>query len=268
MQCLPIMAASANTELAAYPASNLTDVEPRRPYRQNWPAPWAFTITLDLGADKSIDTFGMLYHWGRYTSYLSLFSRSETEGPFISATDNIGALEWVSSHPVYPVPANSNGGPDVHSIYLRPTPVTARYLRFTMFAPAYAPGAPGSWSCGVAAVGKRWQPTVGHDWGAGRRLVDQSGVRVLQDGGRAIDKAAKVPEFRCSYSGLSNEEMRDLWALLTQVGNSEPVLFVEDPATTPGLVERIHYGTITSSDFYERAMTEKSRMEIRVTEWL
>ena len=31
-------------ELAAYPASNLTDVEPRRPYRQNWPAPWALSL--------------------------------------------------------------------------------------------------------------------------------------------------------------------------------------------------------------------------------
>ena len=262
-RALPMLSVTANAADAGYPGSNLADWEPKRVYRATTPAPWAFVLTIDLGGDQIIDSFAALYHSANFAAGMYLYSRTAADGPFGGPFDNSGALVWVLNTPAYPVPASS--AEHVHSIYLRETPVAARYLRMIIDAGA---GSPGQWQCGAVAVGWRWQPQDGHDWGAQRGVIDQSVSRILQDGGRALEEGARLTTFRASYSGLTDAEKRQLWGLLKQAGIGAPFVLVEDPAQTTGLIERIHYGTLSRINPIERTMPEKSRFELEFTEWL
>lgn len=127
-----------------------------------------------------------------------------------------------------------------------------------------------TWSCGLIALGKRLEPpaTFGLDWGGGRRVNDLSSVRVLDGGERGIWRRARVPEIRGSFSHLTDSELREWWRILNQVGESDSLILVEDGAPTTGQQERIHYGTLTNLDFFERRQSDKSRIDFRLTHWL
>lgn len=152
--------------------------------------------------------------------------------------------------------------------------VQKRYLRVVLYWPGPADMQP--FSAGVLCVGRRLQPGAdgselsGFDWGAGRRVEDQSTVRVLPGGGRAIWKGAKVPEVRGTFSHLTDAELAQFWVMQMAVGESDPLLLVEAPDTLgdAGAHDRIHYGTLVGLDFFERRQANKSRVEVRLQHWL
>lgn len=264
-RALPMAGVVASAPDAGYSGGNLADWEPRRVYRATTPAPWALVIDVDLGGDTPVDSAALLYNSVAYTCTVTAYSRTEADGPFGAPFDNSGAAAWGISD-MYPVARIS--ADYTHSLAFRSAPITARYVRLTVYAPAYEPGKPAYFQCGAIAIGKRWQPADGHDWGAQRGVIDQSVSRILQDGGRALEEGARLTTFRASYSGLTDGEKADLWGLLKAAGIGAPFVLVEDPAQTPGLIERIHYGTLTRINPIERTMPEKSRFELEFTEWL
>lgn len=150
-------------------------------------------------------------------------------------------------------------------------PTIGRYLQLVVGS--NVPSSDTDFRAGCLLVGSRIQPggeLGGLDWGAGRRVLDLSSVRVLPGGERGVWKGAKVPEVRGTFSHLTDVELRRLWELQSLVGESEPVLLVEAPDTggAVGANERIHYGTLVGLDFFERRQSDKSRVEVRLQHWL
>ena len=61
-----------------------------------------------------------------------------------------------------------------------------------------------------------------------------------------------------------------LWAIVRAAGNTEPVLLCEAPDTlgAASLADRLHYGTLQNTDFFDRRSPGKTRIELRVQEML
>jgi hypothetical protein len=130
-----------------------------------------------------------------------------------------------------------------------------------------------NFEAGVLAIGRRFEPQnagagPGVDLGGGRALRDLSEVRELDGGELSVWRRARVPEIRFSWSQLTDAESRELWALLSAAGTSQPVLFVEDAAATPGQQERIHYGLLRDIEVLQRTQSDKSRWSATVRGWL
>jgi hypothetical protein len=259
---------------SGFPITNLGDPQPKTVWRSTLAGPWAYRITADLGFDYSLDTLALLFHSGPASGlFWSAWSRTAAQGNFGAGTvGESDATAWFLDQPavVAPVPPFAAGFETarLHSLHTRASLQVARYVRLSFFHPT-AP----SFSAGVLAVGRRFEPQnggagPGADWGLGRRIVDLSDVRTLDGGEGAVWRKGRVPEVRWSWSHLTDEETRTLWALKTGHGESRPLLFVEDPAATPGQQERIHYGTLRSLAFYERQQSDKSRWEATLRGWL
>jgi hypothetical protein len=260
---------------AGFPVSNLANPQPKVVYRTSAAPPWAHRITADLGTNYLIDTIALLFHSGPATGlFWSAWSRTAAQGDFGAGTaGESDAASWFQDIPAVAAPHVGPVGFDFvanrfHSLYLR-AGITARYVRVAVASNTAAP----PFSAGVLAVGRRFEPQnggagPGADWGLGRRIVDLSDVRTLDGGEGAVWRKGRVPEVRWSWSHLTDAETRDLWAIKAAHGESRPLLFVEDPAATPGQQERIHYGTLRSLAFYERQQSDKSRWEGTLRGWL
>jgi hypothetical protein len=255
--------------LAGSPGGNLADPQPRATWAIATPAaPWVQAVIVDFGGDVFIDTIALLYHTGLGTGNWNAYSRTAAQGPFPNHYTTGGSTPLFTGQPWRVAPTVET--PRVHALYLLPAVQQLRYLDIIVESTASTNA---NWSAGVLAVGQRFQPLngfgqAGHDWGGGRRVSDLSTVRVTDDGARASWRKARVPEVRWSWSHLDESELRTLWGQLLTAGESGPLLFVEDPAETIGLQERIHYGTLAGLDFYERRQTEKSRIDLRLIQWL
>lgn len=266
---LPVSAITIN---AAPHASigNLLDPQPKLVYASASPAvAWGpIYVNVDLGADTSFDTACLLFHNGSSTLRWRLYVKTAAEGAFAPG-EAFGAgtnlFPFTPARPVEPTVTTDR----FHALWAG-APATARYLRFQIDSPD---GTSPNFMAGCLMIGTRLQPGAdialpGVDWGFGRRISDLSEVQVLDGGERAIWGRAKVPIVRGSFSHLTDAELRKWWAILTDIGLSGPLLFVEDSSATAGQQERIHYGTLTSIEPYERRQADKSRIEFQLTHWL
>lgn len=258
------------TDAAAITASigNLADPQPKAVFAATAPFSDGRTrIDIDLGADTEIDTVALLFHDTAAISQWAVYTRTAADGSFggIYTTEaGFNRLPLSATRAAATIEANR-----YHTVAALAAPVTARYVRLLFYFNLPA----ATFRAGIAAVGKRLEPGAalglsGIDWGMGRRIQDLSDVRILDGGERGRWKKAKVPEVRGGFSHLSDAELRQWWAMLSAIGESDPMLFVEDAALTTGQQERIHYGTLTGLDFYERRQADKSRIEFRLTHWL
>lgn len=249
--------------------ANVADPDPRLVYHLTpSTTEWTLQFDADLDADQAIDTLAMLFHDGPSGGLWRAHGRTAAQGPFGAAltetADDI-LFDYETWRATPPAQAAR-----FHGLKELPAPVACRHVRITV----YWPGAYGiQWRLGVLAIGRRFQPggaSGGFDWGAGRRVLDLSEVRILPGGGRGRWKRARVPEVRGSFGQLTDAELAEFWALQLAVGESDPVLIVETPDTRGalGLHDRIHYGTLAGLDFYERRQTDKSRVDIRLVHWL
>jgi hypothetical protein len=246
---------------------NLARPQPKLVYAPISPAgPWGpYRVDVDLGADTEFDTLALLYHTGQGSGTYRLYGRTAAEGPFVAGGG--GETTLITTSPadrVWKQPPTVETS-RFHALFVNAAALTFRYVRMWVRS---LDALNANWSAGVLAIGKRWQPAFGHDWGGGRRVLDLSEVRTLAGGERGRWRRAKVPEVRASWSNLTDAALRGLWAITLAVGESEPLIFVEDADPAVGQQERIHYGTIVRSDFYERRQADKSAAQLLIRHWL
>lgn len=241
---------------AAFPSANLTDPQPKVVFKSTMPVGTAaLFLDIDLGADTSIDTVALLFT--NFTAGATWLVQGATQAAGAGAVATLAGFGAQAFGVASTTRSNPRHG------FIAGTSATVRYLRIIVTETALR-----VMQIGVIAIGTRWLPSFNFELGAGRKITDLSDKRTLPGGEKGIWRKAKVPMFRGTWSNVVDIELLDLWSILSEVGESEPLLLIEDPDATTGQLERIHYCTIDGLDFYERAQVDKSRIDLRFEEWL
>lgn len=141
--------------------------------------------------------------------------------------------------------------------------VNIRYLRISVNQPGGSPAL----SAGTVMAGRAFVPQWNKEWGSGRRVIDTAAVTALPGGGFVIVDGARKGSYSWTFGDLTDEEVDRLYDLQLQVGESRPVLVVEDPDVTAGQLQRIHYAKFVGLRAYERRNPEQTRWEISVEDW-
>ncbi len=254
---------------AAFPVSALANIQPKVVMRSTFSADPKFVVVdIDLGADTLIDGLAVLHTGFSPAAGWAILGATNAQGPL-------------------PLPLGSEpagrrlfGQTGIESFGIEPTTLenrrfgfiarashSVRYLRVYFYEPA----------AGVVEVGTllvlqrlaMGQDQFGNfELGSGRRVDDRSQRRALPGGETAIERGGRVPEWRATWSSLTEAQYRQLWSLLNEAGTSAPVLAAEFQDGSAGQAEALHYGLIQSIDFSERIQLDKQRVELRFQELL
>lgn len=138
-----------------------------------------------------------------------------------------------------------------------------RYLRVTIDPPADA----SPLSIGALVVGEGFQPRFNNEWGAGRGVKDTGTVTRLASGGVAVVDGVRYATYGWTLGDLSVDEADVVYEMQLAVGESRPMLVVEDPARTAGLRNRIHYGALTGLRAFERANVRQTKWQLSFEDW-
>lgn len=138
--------------------------------------------------------------------------------------------------------------------------VLVRYLRISVTQPAGQPVL----AIGVLMAGVSFVPTWNKEWGGGRSVRDTGTVTRLPSGGVAMVEGARYGSYKWTLGDLTDEEVDYLYELQLDRGETRPLLVVEDPAQTPGLLDRIHYGQLTGIRHFERRNPKQTRWEFQI----
>lgn len=242
------IAASRGTGIA-----NLLTADPREVWLDSAVGSPA-TIDIDLGVERIIDTvfLGCLFnaHPGAtWTISGGLAAHGETYPMVDSPLRVMERGDWrrrTMSHALW------FGAEQL-----------VRYLRIAITQPEGA--AP--LSVGALVVGDGFQPRLNKEWGAGRGVKDTAVVTRLPLGGVAVVEGVRYGTYSWTLGDLSVEEADRLYELQLGVGESRPVLVVEDPASTAGLRNRIHYGALTGLRAFERRNAAQTSWQMSIEDW-
>lgn len=138
-----------------------------------------------------------------------------------------------------------------------------RYIRIGILQPEGAEPL----AIGALIVGDGFQPRYNKEWGSGRSVKDMSTVTRLASGAVAVVEGARYGTYGWTLGDLSEEETDRLYELQLAVGESRPILVVEDPDRTAGLRNRIHYGTLTGLRSYERRNAAQTSWQMSIDGW-
>lgn len=117
-------------------------------------------------------------------------------------------------------------------------------------------------------MNKAFVPTFNKEWGAGRRPIDTGVATSLPSGGFAAVPGARKMAYNWSFGDLTDAEVDALCELALDVGETNPVLVVEDPAMTTGQRSRLHYGLFQGLKAYERRNPKQTRWDWTIEEWI
>lgn len=121
---------------------------------------------------------------------------------------------------------------------------------------------------GVLSAGLALQPYWGHEYGAGRFVVDTGNKERLFGGGFGISRGARAGGYSWTFGELSDAEVEALYSLALDAGETGSVLVIENPDTAEaGLNERIHWSMISRIESYERFAPGATRWAFRVEDW-
>ncbi len=214
----------------------------------------AATIDIDLGSVQTIDTVALI----SVIPPVAGTSWAITGGAAAYATSIIkatGALRAVDG-----------AGQDQarsHALHFGAA-FAVRYIRITVTQPV----GQALLSVGVPVVGKAFVPAFNNEWGAGRRVIDTGSSTALAGGGFANVEAARKGSYAFTLGDLSHDEIDALYAIQLGVGETAPLLVVEDPAATTGQYHRIHYGQLRSLRAFDRRSPGRSRWELSIEQWV
>src|SRR5205085_12140573 len=124
-----------------------------------------------------------------------------------------------------------------HGFWRTGAPFSDRYHRLV-----FAPGVAATVTVGIVVFGLALQTTYNREWGAGGGVVDTGAKERLLGGGFGIGRGARKGTFRWTWGDLSDAEVDAIYDLGLKVGETDPILVVEDPADAAGLNEGLHYG--------------------------
>lgn len=247
------MVISAVTSNRGTGAANLLTPDPKEVWADATVGS-AATLTLDLGSVRMIDTI-LLGH-----------VRPPAADAIWSITRGIaGPSEAVLQGAiVLRVPDVANRLPPLSHALWTGAAVAARYLAISVTQPAGATAL----TAGVALVGKAFVADLSLEWGAGRQPIDTGNATDLPSGGFGIVEGARKRSFSWTFGDLSLAEADELDMIAEGVGESRPVLVVEDPDRTAGLRSRVHYGLFARFRAFERRNRKQTRWELEVKEWV
>lgn len=135
----------------------------------------------------------------------------------------------------------------------------ARYVRISLTQPSGPP-----LSVGVLALGDGFQPAYNQEWGAGRGVKDTGTVTRLPSGSAVSVEGARYGSYSWTLGDLSDDETEALYELQLQTGETRVALVVEDPATTAGLRNRLHYALMTNLRPYTRRSSGVTQWDMAV----
>ncbi|MDT7533724.1 hypothetical protein OVY48_09840 [Sphingobium sp. SA2] len=138
-----------------------------------------------------------------------------------------------------------------------------RYLRIAITQPGDATPL----SIGALIVGEGFQPRLNKEWGAERGVRDSSSVTRLPGGGVSVVEGARYATYGWTLGDLSTVEADVLFELVLDRGESRPVVVVEDPATSIGLRNRIHYGALTGLRSFTRRNVAQTSWQLVCEDW-
>jgi hypothetical protein len=246
-----------------FPASNLADIQPKKVCQGGaGGGTIGIQVDLDLGADTAFDTIAALYtnlsltaSWAVYgwTNAAGLPALgAEGPGDLILGSPNFGGFG------VAPTTRERRR----HGL-LQGASITRRYIRFSLQDTAAA-NPDGFVNCGNFVVGQSIRPEFNYELGSGRKIDDQSIIRVLPGGETVPVRGGRTPIWRGTWSNLSEAELRQIYSLMLEVGIGSPILAIEEPDSVTGQCEGLHYGLLEGLDFNERVQLEKQRVDVRV----
>lgn len=146
-----------------------------------------------------------------------------------------------------------------HALWHGPD-VLIRYLRLSVTQPAEQPVL----AIGVLMAGSSFVPMWNKEWGGGRSVRDTGTVTRLPSGSVAAVEGARYGSYKWTLGDLTDEEVDYLYELQLDRGETRPLLVVEDPDQTPGLLGRIHYGQLAGIRHFERRNPQQTRWEFQI----
>lgn len=206
------------------------------------------TIDLDLGAVVSLDTVFLGFANASASATLSISTISGPGG---------AGLTVISPSALLRVPHSI--GARHHAFRRLAAPVSTRYLRISVHQVAGSVPL----QVGILLVGLAIERP--YEYRAGRVALDLSKKTELKDGGYGIDKAAIVSSYRFTLSGLTDEQVEELWQIVMTVGESSPLLIVEGHDTVR--FSHLHYGLFQRLEPYEREEPEDTRWGLSIRDW-
>jgi hypothetical protein len=253
---------------AGFPASNLADRQPKIVCQGNVAGGAGFigiSFDVDLGADTPFDTVAIVHaNLSVAGGNWSVYGYTAAAGLPTYGTEAVAALLFGMTTAAPFGVAPTTRAARRHAL-ITGTSTSRRYLRFYI-GDTTVLSATGIVNAGVLCIGQSINPFFNYENASGWKIDDASPVRILPGGETFTQAHGKVPLWRCTWSSLTEAEMRDLRSLVGEIGTSEPLLIVEDPSATIGQSERIHYGLLTNIDFTERIQIDKQRLDLTIRE--
>lgn len=201
------------------------------------------SFTIDLGADTMVGAF-----------YMGGVSGT----PNFNLTLRTAALVDTVIGAVAVAPKRTAGAP--RQYLARFTPQLARYAVVTVNATI-------GLEVGFASLNEVFEPTYGHEWGAGRFIIDTGLATRNRAGGFGIEAGAIVTGWDFTLGDLTEDEREVLFDMLRKVGETSPVIVCEDPDQTADLDARLHYGLFQRLEKYERQQLGVTRWSLKVEDW-
>lgn len=213
----------------------------------------AATISIDLGAARSIDTVFLGY------------VLPPAAGATWSITGGVAGYAEVTlaATATLRVPDVAGRFPALSHAFWHGAASTVRYLRITVTQPAGS----SPLSVGIVQAGKAFVPQLNKEWGSGRRPIDTGTVTPLLDGGFSVVEGVRKSSYYWTLGDLADAELDQLHDLALDRGASRALLVVEDPAMTAGLRRRLHYGLFGAFKQYERQSPGRTRWELSIEDW-
>lgn len=214
----------------------------------------ATALDIDLGAVVAIDTVFL----------------GTVDGAVAGATWSLsGGTVDPTSIPIQSttalrVPDAAGQAPAISHAFWTGATLNVRYIQLTLAQPA----GNRPLTAGILMVGKAFLANLGHEWGAGRKVIDTGSSTALPSGGFAVVEGARKASFSWTFGDLTSAEVDALYALQLDRGETRPLLVAEDPAMTTGLRWRLHYGKLTTLRQFERRNPAQTRWEMTVEEWI
>lgn len=214
----------------------------------------AAAFRFDLGADTAFDTvmvFGvelLPQTAGQFVMRWATAAEGNFTGTY--SQDNSGSCYAGSVLPV--------SGKGV-SMLMRSTPVTARYVQLIWYA-----GAAGqSIRFSRVVLGKRFQPTIGFEYGGQFGVRDLGALDVNARGVLLRHRGKKLRTVSLNFPRLSKQEAESIaQKMLEQVGNTECIAVCTDPMPDAERQNRCYFGPLVGD--LSRTWATASGHEVRV----
>lgn len=249
-----------------FPAGNLADPQPKTVVQGNTGAgSIGVVVDIDYGANTEMDGLAIIgTNVSAANGWWDAFATADgTALPAIGAETGGQRLAFTGLNGAFGV-APTTRSQVRHGVALGAT-VSRRYVRVYL-RDQLGSNPDGVVRAGIISAVKTIVPFWNFEDGDGRKVEDQSTVRLLPGGETAIERGGRTPIWKGSWGDLTDTELRTIWSLLIEVGTGAPVMVIEDPDAVAGQNECIHYGCFTSLEFTERIRADKQRIDVTLRE--